>query len=833
MTYLSDVPGKDRLQHRIEHDFAESMHVAAHRIRLRETARLLRDQDAAFAAWARGCGVIRHNDTTQMQVHALAETLQRRGVVRTREDVFDILRAADHIASAAMWLVVHMTYARKVYLDGRALDAAEFKVDPEGHTGGALNMVPAYVGYLAINAATGITRAWLMGQGHCVAAIDAINVLVGNMLPAHAARYDCSDAGLTRLVQDFYRYEVGADGAPVSPLGSHVNQHTAGGILEGGYLGFAELQYVHMPLPGERLVAFLSDGAFEEQRGGDWAARWWRAEDSGIVTPIMIANGRRIDQRTTTAQEGGVDWLREHLKLNSFSPLTIDGRDPASFACCIFEMEEEMTAASEALKRGHLRYPAPLHFGIAETIKGWGFPGAGTNRAHNLPLSGNPHEDPAARNEFNAGAQALHVPASALQAAAQRLNNHAQQKRPRERDHALARRRLATPQLPAPPWQTAESWASPMDGIDAYFSAIVQMNPKLRVRLGNPDELRSNRMNQTLDVLKHRVTSPEPDIAESVQGSVITALNEEAVANAALANKGGINLIVSYEAFAMKMLGGIRQEIIFARHQRESGNAPGWLGIPLIATSHTWENGKNEQSHQDPSLPECLLGEMSDVARVVFPADWNSAIASLRATYSSHGQIWAQVIPKRKLPTIFSATQAESLVRDGAIVVRSHGATPRVLLMAVGAYQLLQMLRASERLAAADIAHRVVYIYEPGRFRNARDRCEAEAVVDEAARAELFPAAANTRVLLTHTRPELMLGVLRPLDTGRDTRALGYINHGGTLDLNGMLFANRSTWAHVLATLDLLGDARHPLLTPEEQAAVGGRGDPKVLFESA
>ena len=38
-------------------------------------------------------------------------------------------------------------------------------------------MVPAYAGYLAVNALSGITRGWLMGQGHCVAAIDALNVL--------------------------------------------------------------------------------------------------------------------------------------------------------------------------------------------------------------------------------------------------------------------------------------------------------------------------------------------------------------------------------------------------------------------------------------------------------------------------------------------------------------------------------------------------------------------------------------------------------------------------------------------------------------------------------
>lgn len=40
------------------------------------------------------------------------------------------------------------------------------------------------------------------------------------------------------------------------PLGSHAGPNTAGAVSEGGYLGFAGLQYVHMPLPGESLVAF-------------------------------------------------------------------------------------------------------------------------------------------------------------------------------------------------------------------------------------------------------------------------------------------------------------------------------------------------------------------------------------------------------------------------------------------------------------------------------------------------------------------------------------------------------------------------------------------------
>ncbi len=42
-----------------------------------------------------------------------------------------------------------------------------------------------------------------------------------------------------------------------------------------------------------------------------------------------------------------------------------------------------------------------------------------------------------------------------------------------------------------------------------------------------------------------------------------------AVAAAALANKGGINLIATYEAFGTKMQGVVRQEIIFTNHCNE------------------------------------------------------------------------------------------------------------------------------------------------------------------------------------------------------------------------------------------------------------------------
>src|SRR5260221_13825625 len=174
--------------------------------RVAERAALYRKASAAFAHWAAGYGVLDHHDRTQVRVYDLALVLAARGDVAHADDLFRLLAAADRVASAAMWLVVHSTYAARVYTDGRDLEAADFRAHPEGHTGGALNMAPAYVGYLAANALTGVTRAWLMGQGHCVAAIDAVNLLVGNLTPEHASRYALSDEGLTRFVRDFYSY---------------------------------------------------------------------------------------------------------------------------------------------------------------------------------------------------------------------------------------------------------------------------------------------------------------------------------------------------------------------------------------------------------------------------------------------------------------------------------------------------------------------------------------------------------------------------------------------------------------------------------------------------
>ena len=776
--------------------------------------------------WLAGHGPIVHRDETIKRMETLVARLIVDGRVADETTAYTLLAAADRLSCMAMNVVAHMTYARRIDLSGAALSAGDFKPTPEGHTGGSLNMVQAFVGYLLANALTGNTRGWIMGQGHCVAAVEAINALTGDVSPAQRGRYDRSEAGLSRLCADFYSYAIDAQGLPAVPLGSHAGPNTAGAVSEGGYLGFAELQYIHMPLPGESLVAFLSDGAFEEQRGPDWAPRWWRARDSGFAVPVMILNGRRIEQRTQIMQEGGAQWLAEDLRHNGFDPVIVDGRDPAAIAWAIIEAEDALRAFAADPDR---RYPAPLPYVIAETEKGFGFPGAASNAAHNLPLGGNPRTDAAMRRLFNESAAALFVAPSELDAALAAFATHAARQRPLESMHPMAHRHPAAPRLPEPCWEAPGSEGSAMTALDRWFVDFAKANPGLRVRIGNPDELASNKMGGTLALLKHRVNEPEPGVPEDLHGAVITALNEEAVAAAALGNKGGLNLIVSYEAFAMKMLGLMRQEIIFARHQRQVGQLAGWLPVPLIVTSHTWENAKNEQSHQDPTIGEALLGEMSDTSRVLFPVDGNTAVAALRDIYAGCGQLACLIVSKRDVENRFDAESAQRLVRDGATHLVGDPAGAEVQLVALGAYQLDEAIKAQQHLAGRGKRACVTVILEPGRLRIPRDAMEAEFVDDDATVSALFPRDLP-RVILTHTRPEPMLGILRRIDCGpARTRALGYINRGGTLDVSGMLFANRCTWAHAVdAAVAAAGWDRETLLDHAQRASLDGTGDPAV-----
>ena len=270
----------------------------------------------------------------------------------------------------------------------------------------------------------------------------------------------------------------------------------------------------------------------------------------------------------------------------------------------------------------------------------------------------------------------------------------------------------------------------------------------------------------------------------------------------------------------------------------EAGRPPRWLSIPLILTSHTWENGKNEQSHQDPAMAESMLNETANVSRVLFPPDFNSAAAVMQGVYQTKGQIWTVVVPKApEIPDLISEDEARRLLEDGAIRLdwASHRAEEaELVLTAIGGYQLIEVLRAAARLRERDVPHSVVCMLEPGRFRTPVSAEEAESAASPETIEALYPERSPARVFVTHTRPWPMLGTLDRLSTGGRTSGLGFINQGGTLDADGLLFINRTSWAHVLAeSACVLGREESDLLTEDEIAALNGRRNPEGVIVPA
>ena len=199
------------------------------------------------------------------------------------------------------------------------------------------------------------------------------------------------------------------------------------------------------------------------------------------------------------------------------------------------------------------------------------------------------------------------------------------------------------------------------------------------------------------------------------------------------------------------MLGALRQDITFARHQKDWENAALDWHTPPYHLAHL-ENGKNEQSHQDPTIGEALLGEMSDVSRVLFPVDANSAIrsAAMHLMPSTHRSA-ASSSQKPAVPVVLNGAQAVRSVEQGGVTVADTPEHADIQLVAIGAYQLQQALQALPRLAERGLRGTVAVIVEPGRFRIPRDEIESRFVVLGAAAIErLFPAKLP-RMLSSHT----------------------------------------------------------------------------------
>lgn len=363
------------------------------------------------------------------------------------ESIYRVLAAADRLTSAATWLVLHMSYARRVDVTGAPLRARDFKDEPVGRIADALQIVPAFIGYLTANVLSGRTRSWVMDSGCCVAAIEAVNTLTGDVSCGPMGYYKNTPAGLSSLVANFSSCAFATDGRPSAAVGGSVGADAAGAGSEGGEMeGLTDLQYVPMPLRGESLVAFLGDDASDGQRALDGSPRRWRAEDCGLVTPIMILNADGPGARSAVAGIGKAACLDGRLRTCGFDPITIDGQDPAAFAWAILESEDRLKRFTSNPDRV---YPAPMPYVVGSHLS-FGLAGGEPSQASNLLLGAVAGRDGAFRRRFNAAAAEFFVPAAELAAALGVLQTHALQGRPPESRRALAARESSARIMPGP-----------------------------------------------------------------------------------------------------------------------------------------------------------------------------------------------------------------------------------------------------------------------------------------------------------------------------------------------------------------------------------------------
>ncbi len=248
------------------------------------------------------------------------------------------------------------------------------------------------------------------------------------------------------------------------------------------------------------------------------------------------------------------------------------------------------------------------------------------------------------------------------------------------------------------------------------------------------------------------------------------------------------------------------------------------LADALAGADFVQENGP-----ETVEAKRALFAEMDALAtpEAILSSSTSFIMASV---FSGRGQIAGVIVSKRDMPHRFDGEVATRFVADGAAPIDGQAEDAELQIVSVGAYQLEEALKAAHRLKEHGRRILVTAINEPGRFRIPRDPIEARFVAKDDALARLFPVGLP-RLIVSHTRPELMLGLLRRLDGGpKHTAARGYISRGGTLDVAGMLFANRCSWAHLVeAASALAGWSRDVFLTVAERNAIDGKGTPADL----
>lgn len=397
-----------------------------------------RSTSAEAESWAAGYGILHHCVETQARVFRLAELFAERDV---EAPLFTILSAADRVNCAATWIAVNAALARRAHLDGGPLHAPELRLRSpwEGDWSRSLLPIPAYVGYLAANAISGITRGWALRPEAGRTGLDAVDLILGNFDPDLAQRYSLTSEGLARFLEDHRPASDRESGN--QPRGKPSSTAPKRSLSEADSLKAFRLRDVAQPTAGERLVLALTEKRFETEAAKNWDTGWWRPGEHGVITPILFhMTPLASEEGSGAARCQAAEHLVQGLRKNGFDPLIFDGVDPAAFVWAIFEMEFRLEAAVEKVRSGDTKYPIPFPIGLAiipQEQRG------DSSQIGELDLPARIANPPKALHAVNETLRRLWVPLTDLTESAKRLANHDFLGRPRENDHPLTVRNRA------------------------------------------------------------------------------------------------------------------------------------------------------------------------------------------------------------------------------------------------------------------------------------------------------------------------------------------------------------------------------------------------------
>lgn len=645
--------------------------------------------------------------------------------------------------SAANYLTIGQIYLRENALLTEPLKLEHIKPRLLGHWGTSPGLSFIYTHANRIIKNTDADMIYVCGPGHGGPAIVANTWLEGSWTNVYPACKQDAD-GMRTLFRQF---------STPGGIPSHCSPQVPGSINEGGELGYVLTHAFGAVMDEPELIAVAVVGDGEAETGpleGSWKSiTFINPVYDGAVLPILQLNGYKISGPTVMGCESD-ECIKALLSGHGYEVLFCEGDDPVSVnqrlaKCMDYSIAKIRAIQHDARSKGRCEQRPQWPLIVLRTPKGWSGPKevdgkkvAGTNRAHQVPLSGlredpshlklleewlksyRPHDLFDSNGKLKAELAAL-LPKGHKRMGAQPYANGGRDPKP-----------LNIPDLKkyeVKVEKAATTFYGNTEPLGELCRDLYKHNPH-NFRLFCPDETNSNKLGAVFDTQKRAFMLPVKPYDEAIgaDGRVMEVLSEHDVNGwtEGYTLTGRHGLLASYEAFA-SVFNSMTLQMVkwFEVCIGSDGAEPGleWRkdipSINILLTSTCWRNDHNGFSHQGPTFTDTLLTKRGEIVRCYWPPDANSLLVTARDCFLSKNTVNCIVCDKQKHLQFLTLEQAEKHVKAGASIWEfasnvKEGEKPDIVMACAGDVMTQEALAATAwlREKAPDLKVRFVNIVD-------------------------------------------------------------------------------------------------------------------------